>query len=36
MQNLRRTRHYGPITYAAWAAIYIVIGTLASVSLWPH
>jgi hypothetical protein len=34
MQHLRRKRHYGPITYAAWASIYIVIATLASASLW--
>jgi hypothetical protein len=36
MQHIRHTRHYGPITYAAWAAVYVVIGTLATASLWPR
>ena len=36
MQNLRCKRHYGPITYVAWVAVYVVIGTLASASLWPR
>lgn len=36
MKHFGRTRHYGPITYTAWAAIYVVVGTLATASLWPR
>ncbi len=34
MEHLRRIRHYGPITYTAWIAVYTAIAALATFSLW--
>jgi hypothetical protein len=36
MPQDERTKRYGPVTYVAWAAVYVVIGALASASLWPR
>ena len=36
MDHLRKTRHYGPVTYVVWIAALIAIGTLTGASLWPH
>ena len=36
MRHIRRGRHYGPVTFSTWAAICVVIGTLATFSVWPH
>jgi hypothetical protein len=34
MQHLRRFRHYGPKTFATWAAITVAIMFLAGFALW--
>ena len=34
MQHLRRLRHYGPLTYAIWIGIFIVIAFLGGFSVW--
>ena len=36
MDHLRRTRHYGPVTYVVWIVVVSAIGTLTGASLWPH
>jgi hypothetical protein len=34
MQHLRRPRHYGPATYAAWLLISCAMLMLAAFSIW--
>lgn len=34
MEHLRRIRHYGPVTYAAWTAILLAIVFLGGFSVW--